>query len=90
QMRRWGQIPEAKPDEWYYEMARQVYRPDIYHAAAEELIKEGRMKPEDLPKTDGYKSATAEFIDGIEFDARKPNEYLSKFTIGLKGDDTVK
>jgi len=90
QMRRWGQIPEAKPDEWYYEMARQVYRPDIYLAAAEELIKEGRMKPEDLPKTDGYKSATAEFIDGIEFDARKPNEYLTRFTIGLKGDDTVK
>ena len=30
QMRRWGQIAEAKPDEWYHETAKRVYRPDIY------------------------------------------------------------
>ncbi|TVP79488.1 MAG: nitrate ABC transporter substrate-binding protein, partial [Puniceicoccaceae bacterium] len=27
QMRRWGQIPDAKPAEWYLETARQVYLP---------------------------------------------------------------
>jgi nitrate/nitrite transport system substrate-binding protein len=90
QMRRWGQITEARPDSWYDEIARQVYRPDIYRKAAEALIAEGRMKPEDLPQTDGYKAPTAEFIDGVEYDGRKPNEYLGKFTIGLKGDEVVK
>lgn len=90
QMRRWGQITEARPDSWYDEIARQVYRPDIYRKAAEALIAEGRMKPEDLPQTDGYKAPTAEFIDGVEYDGRKPNEYLGKFAIGLKGDDVVK
>jgi nitrate/nitrite transport system substrate-binding protein len=90
QMRRWGQITEARPDSWYDEIARQVYRPDIYRKAAETLIAEGRMKPEDLPQTDGYKAPTAEFIDGVEYDGRKPNEYLGKFAIGLKGDEVVK
>ena len=90
QMRRWGQITEAKPDAWYDEIAKQVYRPDIYRKAATELITEGKMKPEDLPETDGYKAPTAEFIDGIEYDGKKPNDYIAKFAIGLKGDGTVK
>ncbi|MGH8119997.1 MAG: ABC transporter substrate-binding protein, partial [Gammaproteobacteria bacterium] len=90
QMRRWGQITEAKPDAWYDEIAKQVYRPDIYRQAAAELIKEGKMKAEDLPETDGYKTPTAEFIDGIEYDGKKPNDYLAKFKIGLKEDATVK
>jgi len=30
QMRRWGQIAEARTDEWYLETARSVYRPDLY------------------------------------------------------------
>ncbi len=30
QMRRWGQIPEHKPDSWYMDVAKKVYRPDIY------------------------------------------------------------
>ena len=90
QMRRWGQITEAKPDAWYAEIANQVYRPDIYRKAAAELIAEGKMQPEDLPETDGYKAPTAEFIDGIEYDGKKPNDYLVKFEIGLKGDEAVK
>src|SRR5579885_2334828 len=84
QMRRWGQISEAKPDSWYDEVAKKVYRPDIYKAAAEALIKEGRMKAGDLPQTDGYKPPTSAFIDGIEYDGRKPNDYLAKFAIGNK------
>src|SRR5690606_18928466 len=30
QMRRWGQIPEHKPDSWYDEVARSVYLPQTY------------------------------------------------------------
>jgi nitrate/nitrite transport system substrate-binding protein len=86
QMRRWGQIPEGKPDEWYAQVAKQVYRPDIYLKAAKLLVEEGKAKQEDFPWTsDGYRSPTKDFIDGIEFDARKPNAYLEKFSIGLKG-----
>lgn len=90
QMRRWGQIAEHKADDWYHEMAKKVYRPDIYGKAAEQLIKEGKMKAEDLPTTDGYHPPQTDFIDGIAFDAKKPNDYLSKLTIGLKQNDSVK
>jgi nitrate/nitrite transport system substrate-binding protein len=90
QMRRWGQIEQAKPDAWYVDEAKKVYRPDIYLAAAEALIAEGKAKKEDFPfGTDGFKPPTAEFIDGIEYDGKKPNAYLSKFPIGLKGNQTV-
>jgi nitrate/nitrite transport system substrate-binding protein len=86
QMRRWGQIGEARPDAWYHETAKSVYRPDIYLTAAQALIKDGELKPDEVPTTDGYKPATAEFIDGIEYDGRKPNEYLTRFKIGKKDE----
>lgn len=90
QMRRWGQIGEGKPDSWYVDAAKKVYKPDIYMKAAEELIAEGKAKKEDFPfGTDGFKPPTAEFIDGIEYDGKKPNEYLSKFPIGLKDSQKV-
>ncbi len=92
QMRRWGQISEYHPDEWYFEVAKKVYRPDIYQKAAEALIAEGKMKKEDFPdfaKETGFKPPQAEFIDGIAFDARYPNAYLEKFAIGLKGQDKI-
>jgi nitrate/nitrite transport system substrate-binding protein len=90
QMRRWGQIPEAKPDQWYHDTARQVYRPDVYLQAASLLVEEGKARKEDFPfDTDGFRAPTAEFIDGVEYDGRKPNEYLQRFRIGLKGDETV-
>jgi len=84
QMRRWGQIGETKPDAWYLDVASKVYRPDLYKEAADALIKEGKMKAADLPKTDGFRPPTADFIDQIEFDGRKPNHYLEQFPIGLK------
>lgn len=84
QMRRWGQIGEDKPDAWYHDTAREIYKPDIYRKAAQALIEDGHLKPDDVPKTDGYKPATAEFIDEIEYDGRTPNAYLAKFAIGLK------
>jgi nitrate/nitrite transport system substrate-binding protein len=85
QMRRWGQIPESKADAWYHDMARQVYRPDIYRQAAEALIADGFAQRADFPfDTDGYRPPVADFIDGIEYDGRHPNAYLAKFAIGLK------
>jgi len=87
QMRRWGQIGEHKPDSWYFETAKKVYRPDVYLAAAKALVAEGKAKETDFPKTDGFKGAQNGFIDGIVYDGRKPNEYLAKFRIGLKAGD---
>lgn len=90
QMRRWGQIDEAKPDTWYAETAKKVYRPDVYMQAAQMLIDEGKAKKEDFPfGTDGYKPATKDFIDGIEYDGHKPNAYINKFAIGLKGKQKI-
>ena len=92
QMRRWGQIAEPKSDAWYMDVAKQVYRPDIYAAAAQELIAEGKLKAADFPDfatETGFRAPSAEFIDGISYDGRKPNAYLNQFKIGLKGEDIV-
>lgn len=93
QMRRWGQIPEFKPDNWYKDMAKKVYRPDIYAVAAKELIAEGKMKAADFPdfaKETGFKPVTKDFIDGVAYDGSKPNAYIDSLKIGLKGKDQVK
>nr|WP_285671254.1 CmpA/NrtA family ABC transporter substrate-binding protein [Limibaculum sp. NKW23] len=90
QMRRWGQIAEARPDGWYDEVARKVYRPDIYLEAARLLVEEGLAREEDFPwETDGYRAPQSEFIDGVTFDGRRPNAYLEQFPIGLKGAQRV-
>jgi nitrate/nitrite transport system substrate-binding protein len=90
QMRRWGQIPEAQTDAWYDETAKKVYRPEIYRQAAAALVADGKAKADDFAaETDGYRAPTAEFIDGVEYDGHKPNAYLAKFSIGLKGDEKV-
>lgn len=90
QMRRWGQIAEDKPDSWYDEIAKKVYKPDIYMKAAQLLIDEGLVDKKDFPfATDGYREPQNEFIDNITFDGRKPNEYLAKFPIGLKLGEVV-
>ncbi|WP_282036121.1 CmpA/NrtA family ABC transporter substrate-binding protein [Saccharicrinis aurantiacus] len=89
QMRRWGQISEPKSDEWYAETAKKVYRPDVWTKAAEALVAEGKIPASDIPSTNGYKAITPDFIDGIEFDGTKPNEYLTKFAIGNKDAKTL-
>lgn len=90
QMRRWGQIAEAKPDAWYADTAKKVYKPDVYLKAAKALLDEGKVAKEDFPwESDGYRAPTAEFIDGISYDGKKPNDYLKKFSIGLKGAQKV-
>jgi nitrate/nitrite transport system substrate-binding protein len=84
QMRRWGQIAEAKPDEWYQQVAKDVYKPDTYLKAARALLKEKFLEENEIPKTEGYKPKDDAFIDGLAYDGRQPNEYLRHFPIGLK------
>jgi nitrate/nitrite transport system substrate-binding protein len=93
QMRRWGQIPEFQPDSWYKDVAKKVYRPDIYAEAAKELIAEGKMKASDFPdfaKETGFKPVQKDFIDGVAYDGSKPNAYIDSLKVGLKGKDTIK
>jgi nitrate/nitrite transport system substrate-binding protein len=91
QMRRWGMINEEKPDSWYMETAKKVYRPDVYMTAAKALIAEGKAKASDFPSESesGFKPASGEFIDGIAYDGTKPNDYLKQFAIGLKGKQKI-
>ena len=92
QMRRWGQIAEAKDDAWYKKVAADVYRPDIYAAAAKALIEDGEVEAKDFPDFDtetGFKPAQKEFIDGVTFDGSKPTEYINSFKIGLKADQVL-
>ncbi len=86
QMRRWGQIAEPKADDWYMEVAKQVYRPDIYVQAAQALIDEGLMSAADFPDFEtetGFRPPATEFIDGVDYDGTQPNAYLESFEIGL-------
>lgn len=83
QMRRWGQITEPKPAEWYHEMAKKVYKPDIYLEAASLLVEEGYILKDEVPwETDGYKPATSAFIDGNTYDGKEPLSYIASFNIG--------
>lgn len=89
QMRRWGQISEPQTDDWYKQVAADVYKPEIYVIAAKELIAEGLLAADeflDFDAESGYKPEQTEFIDGVSYDGSKPNEYLKKFTIGLKDE----
>lgn len=90
QMRRWGQIPDQKPDAWYAQTAKSVYKPDLYLKAAQALVDEGKAKASDFPfGSDGYKPATSDFIDGVTYDGRTPNAYIDSLPIGLKGGQKV-
>ena len=90
QMRRWGQIAEPKPDTWYLETAKKSYRPDLYLEAAKALIAEKKVNAADFDLAgDGFKPATKDFIDGIEYDGRKPNAYIDKLPLSLKGAQKI-
>lgn len=91
QMRRWGQIPEPKSDDWYMETAAKVYRADIYAEAARSLIADGTLSAEDFPDLEGenfVRPFQGELIDGVAFTPREPNAYIDSFEIGLKGSET--
>lgn len=92
QMRRWGQISETMPDEWYFETAADVYRPDIYLEAARLLVEEGMANEADFPwESDGFKAPTpaSDIIDAIPYDGRAPNAYIDSLPIGLKSGQIV-
>ncbi|MEL6551597.1 MAG: CmpA/NrtA family ABC transporter substrate-binding protein [Pseudomonadota bacterium] len=92
QMRRWGQIAETKDDQWFFDVAESVYRPDIYLEAARLLVDDGLANEADFPwESDGFKAPTpaADIIDGIAYDGRAPNAYLESLPIGLKTGQTV-
>ena len=92
QMRRWGQIAETKSDEWYFETAKEVYKPEIYLEAARHLVDEGLADEADFPwDSDGFKAPTPaeDIIDGIAYDGKAPNAYLETLPIGLKGEQIV-
>jgi nitrate/nitrite transport system substrate-binding protein len=92
QMRRWGQISDAKPDSWYKDIAKKVYRPDIYIAAAKSLIEDKLMKASEFPNFDketGFRAPQTHFIDNLVYDGNTPNAYINQFKIGLKADDKL-
>ncbi len=90
QMVRWGQLTEQKEDAWFDQMAKKIYRPDIYLKAVDELIDDGHFDEEVFApafaasEAGGYKPPTADFIDGKTYDGTKPNDYIKSFEIGLK------
>jgi nitrate/nitrite transport system substrate-binding protein len=89
-MRRWGQVAQTQPDSWYEEVAKSVYRPDIYLKAAQMLVDEGKIDKADIPwDSDGYRAPTNEFIDGVTYDGHQPNAYIDSLSIGLKSGETV-
>ncbi len=89
QLRRWGMISEFKPDSWYLDTAKKVYRPDIYLTAATALVAEGKAKAADFPTDTALNPPQNFFIDKISFDANKPNDYLNQFAIGLKAKQKI-
>ncbi len=72
------------------DIAKKVYLPEVYMQAANALIAEGKVKATDFPQdATASRARRTGFIDGIDYDGRKPNDYLSKFKIGLKAADKV-
>lgn len=91
QMRRWGQITEAKPASWYADTAKEVYKPEIYRKAAAMLVAEGKVDADAFPAADydGYRPVSSDFIDGNTYDAKDPIGYINSFTIGNKEDSSL-
>ena len=92
QMRRWGQIAEPVSDEWFFDTAKDVYRPDIYLSAARSLVDDGMAAEADFPwDSDGFKAPTPaeDIIDGIAYNGLTPNAYLESLPIGLKGKQMI-
>ena len=84
QFRRWGMIPENKPDAWYLETAAKVYRTDLYRAAYAELVAESKAPADGVPAGDLRSYPAEAFIDRLAFDPQQPNAYLARFAIGKK------
>lgn len=90
QMRRWGQITQAKSDEWYIETAQSVFLADLFIDAAQSLVDDGLAPAGMFPfGTDGFRDVVDHAIDAIPFDGRQPNAYIDSLPIGLKGEQIV-
>ncbi|MCC5958452.1 MAG: ABC transporter substrate-binding protein [Rhodobacteraceae bacterium] len=90
QMRRWGQITEAKSDEWYVETARSVFLSDVFEEAAQSLVDDGLAPADAFPfGSDGFRDVVDHAIDGVPYDGRTPNAYIDSLPIGLKGEQSV-
>lgn len=92
QMRRWGQIADHKDDAWYEEVAKSVYRPDIYLEAAKMVVDDSNADAADFPwDSDGYREPTpaTDIIDGVAYDGKKPNAYIDSLSIGLKSNQMI-
>jgi nitrate/nitrite transport system substrate-binding protein len=71
-------------------VAKKAYRPDSYVEAAKTLVAEKKANAADFDfTTDSFRAPTKEFIDGIEYDGRKPNAYIEKLRVGLKGQQKI-
>jgi nitrate/nitrite transport system substrate-binding protein len=84
QFRRWGMVPENKPDGWYQDIAAKVFRTDLYRAAFDSLKADGLVKSDECPTEDSRGYGAEAFIDRIAFDPAKPNAYLAQFALGRK------
>jgi nitrate/nitrite transport system substrate-binding protein len=84
QFRRWGMVPEAKPDAWYQEVAGMVFRTDLYRAAFDSLKAEGLVQADECPVEDSRGFPAEASIDHVAFDPARPNAYLAQFTLGRK------
>jgi ABC-type nitrate/sulfonate/bicarbonate transport systems, periplasmic components len=89
QMRRWGQIAEDHDDNWYFQQAKAVYRPDLYLAAANGLVEKGTISKAAIPETDGFRPQTDRFIDHVPYNGKQPNAYIQSLKIGLKKGQKV-
>jgi nitrate/nitrite transport system substrate-binding protein len=90
-MRRWGQIAEDKPDQWYFDTAKAVYRPDLYDAAAKSNWSP-TARP--MPRCSPHRTGSA-FMPATGDRWREPSmrtslpPMLASFSIGLKDGQTV-
>ena len=90
QMRRWGQITDAQPDDWYAGIAQSVFLSDLFLDAAQSLVDDGLAPRDAFPfDSDGYRDVADHAIDGIPYDGRTPNAYIDSLPIGLKGEQRV-
>ena len=90
QMRRWGQIAEAQAGRVVSSRRRRrcIARTSICRPRSC-WSRRRKAKQEDFRGERRLSRADEGFIDGIEYDGRKPNAYLEKFAIGLKGQQKI-
>ncbi len=92
QMRRWGQIPDAKTDQWYAETAKKVYLPDVYLKAAQLLVAEKKARKRRLPMGERRLSRADHANSSMGWNTTAASRMSTSpgFAIGLKGNDQAR